>query len=157
MAITIDQLNIELTADSKTASSAIDQLAKNLERLKTAYANTALEEGKNSKSAKDLKKEYDDLERELGESKKALDDVEKEFRESGDAAEKSGEKVSKFSKLGWVDNKGNEQDTQLWYNFIQNSLHHEGILQDNIEGTRHLAKHYTKYNKIFPHIIAYFR
>lgn len=41
MAVTIDQLNIELTADSKTASSAIEQLAKNLERLKTALGPLA--------------------------------------------------------------------------------------------------------------------
>lgn len=34
MAITIDQLNIELTANSQKASSAIDKLAKNLETLK---------------------------------------------------------------------------------------------------------------------------
>ena len=39
MALTIDQLNIELTADSQKASSAIDQLAKNLERLKTALGS----------------------------------------------------------------------------------------------------------------------
>ena len=41
MAVTIDQLNIELTADSKTASSAIDQLAKDLEHLKTALSPLA--------------------------------------------------------------------------------------------------------------------
>lgn len=41
MALTIDQLNIELTADSQKASSAIDQLAKNLERLKTALGPLA--------------------------------------------------------------------------------------------------------------------
>ena len=41
MAITIDQLNIELTADSQKASSAIDQLAKNLERLKTSLGPLA--------------------------------------------------------------------------------------------------------------------
>lgn len=34
MALTIDQLNIELTADSQKASSAIEQLASNLEHLK---------------------------------------------------------------------------------------------------------------------------
>ena len=39
--MTIDQLNIELTADSKSASSAIDQLTKNLERLKTALGPLA--------------------------------------------------------------------------------------------------------------------
>lgn len=41
MALTIDQLNIELTADSKTASSAIEELASTLERLKTALAPIA--------------------------------------------------------------------------------------------------------------------
>jgi hypothetical protein len=41
VALTIDQLNIELTADSKTASSAIEELAGTLERLKTALAPIA--------------------------------------------------------------------------------------------------------------------
>ena len=41
MALTIDQLNIELTADSQKASSAIDKLAQNLERLKTALGPLA--------------------------------------------------------------------------------------------------------------------
>lgn len=50
MAVTIDQLNIELTADSKTASSAIDQLAKDLERLKMALGPLANVNVKVSKS-----------------------------------------------------------------------------------------------------------
>ena len=41
MAVTIDQLNIELTADSQKASSAIDKLAQNLERLKTSLGPLA--------------------------------------------------------------------------------------------------------------------
>ena len=41
MALTIDQLNIELTADSQKASSAIEKLAKNLERLKTSLGPLA--------------------------------------------------------------------------------------------------------------------
>lgn len=40
-AVTIDQLNIELTADSKAASSAIEQLAKSLESLKAALSPIA--------------------------------------------------------------------------------------------------------------------
>ena len=39
--VNIDQLNIELTADSKAASSAIEQLAKNLETLKAALSPIA--------------------------------------------------------------------------------------------------------------------
>ena len=41
MAITIDQLNIELTADSQKASSAIDQLTANLTKLKNSLGPLA--------------------------------------------------------------------------------------------------------------------
>lgn len=41
MAITVDQLNIELTANSQTASTAIEQLAKSLERLQAILSGVA--------------------------------------------------------------------------------------------------------------------
>jgi hypothetical protein len=41
MALTIDQLNIELTANSQKASSAIDDLIKNMERLKASLGPLA--------------------------------------------------------------------------------------------------------------------
>ena len=41
MALTIDQLNIELTANSQKASSAIDQLISTMERLKTSLGPLA--------------------------------------------------------------------------------------------------------------------
>ena len=41
MALTIDQLNIELTANSQKASSAIDQLISTMERLKTSQSDRA--------------------------------------------------------------------------------------------------------------------
>lgn len=41
MALTIDQLNIELTANSQTASSAIDGLAESLKRFETALSPIA--------------------------------------------------------------------------------------------------------------------
>ena len=47
-----------------------------------------------------------------------------------------------------IDQDGNQLDKDIWYNFIQNSLHHKGILRDNIEGTEHLARHYVKYNNL---------
>jgi len=54
---------------------------------------------------------------------------------------------------GWedcymLDQNGNQLDRSIWLNFIQNSLHHEGILKDNIDGTEYLAKHYVKYNNL---------
>lgn len=41
MAITVDQLNIELTANSQTASTAIEQLSKSLERLQSILNGVA--------------------------------------------------------------------------------------------------------------------
>ncbi len=41
MALTVDQLNIELTANSQKASSAINDLIKNMERLKTSLGPLA--------------------------------------------------------------------------------------------------------------------
>ena len=54
---------------------------------------------------------------------------------------------------GWedcymLDQNGNPLDRSIWLNFVQNSLHHEGILKDNIDGTQHLAKHYVKYKNL---------
>ena len=56
--------------------------------------------------------------------------------------------LSEWEDCYMIDQDGNQIDRDVWYNFIQNSLHHEGILQDNIEGTRHLAKHYIKYSNL---------
>lgn len=54
---------------------------------------------------------------------------------------------------GWedcymLDQDGNELDRNIWYNFIQNSLHHKGIIADNADGTEFLAKHYAKYKNL---------
>ena len=56
MAVTIDQLNIELTANSKEASAAIEQLAKDLDRLKAALNPLAKVNVKVSQSFNDATK-----------------------------------------------------------------------------------------------------
>lgn len=43
-----------------------------------------------------------------------------------------------------VDSEGKEMNTATWLNFIQNSLHHKGILTDNENCTRALAKHFNE-------------
>ncbi len=43
-----------------------------------------------------------------------------------------------------VDSEGKEMNTATWLNFIQNSLHHKGILKDNENCTRALAKHFNE-------------
>ena len=50
-----------------------------------------------------------------------------------------------------VDNKGNVQDIGVWLNFIQSTLHHEGIKADNIFHAAELSKHYKK----FDNMVAY--
>ncbi|MBE5039087.1 beta-galactosidase [Ructibacterium gallinarum] len=41
-----------------------------------------------------------------------------------------------------VNSEGKEMDTSCWYDFIQNSMHHKGILKDNENCTRALARHF---------------
>ena len=41
-----------------------------------------------------------------------------------------------------IDNEGNVQDPSLWYNFIQTTLHHEGMQEDNRLATEALARHF---------------
>ena len=75
-------------------NSTIESQEKELEKLKTDYANTALEQGKDSKAAQDLKKKIDDLNGELQENKTKLNDV-------TDAVEDSGEEAEKAANGGW--------------------------------------------------------
>lgn len=50
-----------------------------------------------------------------------------------------------------IDNKGNPQDTSIWLDFIQSTLHHEGLKADNIFHAQEMAKHYMK----FDNMVAY--
>lgn len=41
-----------------------------------------------------------------------------------------------------IDEQGNPQDTRRWFDFIQTTLHHPGMLEDNAMATKALAKHF---------------
>jgi len=43
------------------------------------------------------------------------------------------------------DQDGREMDTTIWYDFLQNSMYHEGLLSDNDAGTRALAELYRRH------------
>ncbi len=43
-----------------------------------------------------------------------------------------------------VDSRGKPADPSIWYNFIQNSLFHEGILADTYAATEALARHFQR-------------
>jgi len=47
-----------------------------------------------------------------------------------------------------IDNEGNEQDPKLWSNFIQTTLHHKGMLEDNRMATEALAKHFNESDNV---------
>ena len=53
--------------------------------------------------------------------------------------------LSGYDDFLMLDEEGNEMDTTKWYDFLQNSMYHEGILRDNDEGTVALAKLYAKH------------
>lgn len=50
-----------------------------------------------------------------------------------------------------IDNKGNPQDVNIWSDFIQSTLHHSGLKQDNKFHAGEMAKYYKK----FDNMVAY--
>ena len=87
MALTIDQLNIELTADSKTASSAIEELAGTLERLKTALAPIANVNLKVSNY-------FNTTTKNITKAAKATDDYAKKANNAGKSAQSFAQKMA---------------------------------------------------------------
>lgn len=87
MALTIDQLNIELTADSKAASSAIEELAGTLERLKTALAPIASVNLKVSNS-------FNTTTKNINKAAKATDDYAKKANNAGKSAQSFAQKMA---------------------------------------------------------------
>ena len=59
--------------------------------------------------------------------------------------------LSGYDDFLMLDEEGNEMDTTKWYDFLQNSMYHEGILNDNDEGTVALAKLYSKH----PNLVSF--
>lgn len=49
-----------------------------------------------------------------------------------------------FKDVAMVDGNGVPQDMSVWFDFIQTTLHHEGILEDNVTHSRALSLHYAK-------------
>lgn len=56
--------------------------------------------------------------------------------------------LSGYKDFYMVDSDGKQMNPEVWYDFIQNSLHHSGICQDNDLGTAALAEHYSKYKNL---------
>ena len=55
-----------------------------------------------------------------------------------------------FRDVLMIDNHGKEQDVRFWYDFIQTTLHHPGLLQDNAHATAALSAHFAQ----FPNMVA---
>ena len=50
--------------------------------------------------------------------------------------------LSGYDDFYMINSKGEEMDKTRWYDFLQNSMYHPGILRDNDDGTRALAALY---------------
>ena len=83
MAITIDQLNIELTADSQKASSAIENLAKTLEGLKSSLGPLANVNVSVSNSFNTLTKSINGATNSTSTSKNAFEKLSSDAKELG--------------------------------------------------------------------------
>ena len=56
-----------------------------------------------------------------------------------------------FKDVLMIDSAGNEQDISIWYDFIQSTLHHEGLKEDNETHAKAMAEYYAK----FPNVVGY--
>jgi len=56
-----------------------------------------------------------------------------------------------FKDVAMVDENGTAQDMTVWCDFIQTTLHHEGILEDNVTHAQGLSRHYAK----FPGVVGF--
>ena len=93
--------------EAKESGSAYESLKRSindqenaLEKVGKEYGDVSTKESRNASETRELKGEYNTLGRELNQSEKELNDVEREFQQTGKAADDSGEKISKFSKIG---------------------------------------------------------
>lgn len=53
-----------------------------------------------------------------------------------------------FKDVLMIDNNGTVQDTTVWLDFIQTTMCHEGILEDNVTHAKGLAAHYDKFENM---------
>lgn len=56
-----------------------------------------------------------------------------------------------FKDVLMIDAVGNVQDTRIWYDFIQSTLHHEGLKEDNETHAEAMAEYYSK----FPNVVGF--
>ena len=87
MAVTIDQLNIELTADSQKASSAIDKLAQSFERLKGVSVNISNSNIKISNS-------FNTITKNIQKTSKATDEYSKKTKDASKSAQNFAQKLA---------------------------------------------------------------
>ena len=59
--------------------------------------------------------------------------------------------LSGYDDFYMINSKGEEMDKTRWYDFLQNSMYHPGILRDNDDGTRALAALYAKH----PNLVSF--
>ena len=56
-----------------------------------------------------------------------------------------------FKDVLMIDAEGKEQDVSRWFDFIQTTLHHPGIIEDDAAATNALAAHFSE----FPEVVAF--
>lgn len=95
----------ELANKHDSITDVVKKQEKELKALKKEYAETVVQQGKDSDAAKELGKKIQDLSGDLVANKKALDDAQKEadeldqsYQNTGKSAEESGEKVEKSTE-----------------------------------------------------------
>lgn len=94
----------DMTEETKDVETATEKLEKTISKQEDAvgslsrkYSDVVLSQGKNSKEAKALKKEIDNLNDELGKNKKKLEEAKVETKDLADAQNEAGETSGKLA------------------------------------------------------------
>ena len=96
----------DMAEESKDVESATEKLERAISQQEDAvgalsrkYSDVVLSQGKNSKEAKDLKKEIDNLNDELNENKKKLDEAKVGTSDLADAQNSAGDSAGKLASV----------------------------------------------------------
>lgn len=96
----------DMAEESKDVETATEKLEKAISKQEDAvsdlsrkYSDVVLSQGKNSKEAKALKKEIDNLNDELGKNKKKLEEAKVETKDLADAQSEAGETSGKLASV----------------------------------------------------------
>ena len=124
----------------------VGEMKKDLRRMKEAGFNLV-----RAASIGDVKRVNGELEIHTEFIERLLDEADRVDIASMMRLQGYSMNLSGYDDFYMINSKGEEMDKTRWYDFLQNSMYHPGILRDNDDGTRALAALYAKH----PNLVSF--